>query len=158
MDAFDYAKRMELDGIRLYEEELNRTKNPGLKTILNMLIQQEKKHYDLFDFMSKSTDVDMTKASFKGIKNIFDEIKDKGEVFPKEELDFYDKILKIEEDSETFYRKMAQDIEDENVKAQILQIADEEHKHFIIINNLIMMVNRPNSWVEDAEFNHLEDY
>ncbi|MDA3850867.1 MAG: hypothetical protein PF447_06310 [Spirochaetaceae bacterium] len=36
--------------------------------------------------------------------------------------------------------------------------ADEEHRHYHLIDNIEELLLRPKQWVEDAEFNHLEDY
>lgn len=158
MDIFEYAKQMEIDGKKLYEAEIQKTQNPGLQKILKMLISQEEEHWRMFDAMQKGTAVEPHKASFKGMKNIFQEMQDSGTELPGEQLDLYRKILEIEEKSEKFYREAAEKEQDAERKEQILGVAQEEHNHYVIIHNIIEMVNRPNSWVDDAEFNHLEEY
>ena len=157
MDVFEHAMKMEIQGKKMYEDLLEKTKDEPIKTLLRMLINQEDQHFKTFEYMKNSNTIEnLEKANFSGIKTIFEKMKD--EEFPKDQLDFYDKILKVESDTEEYYRDIAQTQTDEKIKNAILQIASEEHSHYIIINNIIMMINAPNSWVESAEFNHLEDY
>lgn len=37
-------------------------------------------------------------------------------------------------------------------------MAGEEKRHFFILENIIDFVSRPQSWLENAEFNKLEEY
>jgi hypothetical protein len=37
-------------------------------------------------------------------------------------------------------------------------VAGEEHKHYLLLERIIDFVSRPEQWLEDAEFYHLEDY
>ena len=153
MDVFEHAMKMEIQGKKMYEDLLEKTKDEPIKTLLRMLINQEDQHFKTFEYMKNSNTIEnLEKANFSGIKTIFEKMKD--EEFPKDQLDFYDKILKVESDTEEYYRDIAQTQTDEKIKNAILQIASEEHSHYIIINNIIMMINAPNSWVESAEFNH----
>jgi di/tricarboxylate transporter len=39
-----------------------------------------------------------------------------------------------------------------------LLMPKEEKKHETIMRNLVDLVNRPNTWLDDAEWYHLEDY
>ena len=68
-----------------------------------------------------------------------------------------EQILEIEHKSEDFYREHARE-QEKLIRDQMELIADEEQKHAIIIHNLIRMIERPDTWVEDAEFNNLEEY
>ncbi|MBR9690587.1 ferritin family protein [Candidatus Woesearchaeota archaeon] len=158
MDAFAFAMKMETEGILMYEKILSKTTNPGLRSILQMLIGQEKQHYHLFEYMKDSADADMKKVSFKGIKTMFEKMREKGEKLPDDQVKMYKRIQKVEEDSEKTYKEIAEKVDDEGVKQQILTIADEEHRHAEIMHNIIEMITRPDFWIEDAEFVHLEEY
>jgi hypothetical protein len=37
-------------------------------------------------------------------------------------------------------------------------LADEEKKHMILMENLIEFVSRPDTWLENAEWYHLDEY
>lgn len=148
---------MELDGKALYEEHLSKTTNPGIQRILKMLIAQEEDHYKIFIEMEKNSNIPEVKQhSFADVKNIFADMKT--ESFGSEQADFYDKARAIELKAEKMYKDLAQEQTDDNIKRQILAIAAEEHKHAVILHNIAEMIRRPNQWVENAEFHHLEDY
>ncbi|MGV8169709.1 MAG: hypothetical protein ACP5N3_06680 [Candidatus Nanoarchaeia archaeon] len=158
MDIFEFAKKFELDGKKRYEEQYAVEQNAGIKEILKMLIDQEQHHYEALDAMEKSEKYhDYKKASFKGVSNLFEDMKDELDKVSKEHVKFYKLILEIEKKSEAFYLKHAEEYEGD-AKKILLLLAKEEHNHVIIIENIIEFINKPSTWVEDAEFNHLGEY
>lgn len=155
MELFEIAKKMELEGKALYEDQAKKTKDEGIKTILLMLAEQEQEHYKIFDALQKKQPIKIKKESFKGITDFFKGLRDD---LPTDQIEFYEKILKIEKDSQEFYIELAKKQEDVCSKEIIERIAREEHKHWIIIKNMIDYIKRPDQWVEDPEFHHLEEY
>lgn len=161
MTVFEYAKKMELDGKALYEGELAKTENEGLKTILRMLAKAEQNHYDIFDAMEKSKTPEALKpVSFTEIKNIYQQMKEKGDYFniKASQAEFYEKALGIEEKTEEFYRSEAAKTGDSKVKDLLLLVADEEHRHVKLMSAMFHMVNRPNEWLTNAEWTNLDEY
>jgi rubrerythrin len=158
MNVFEYAKKMELDGINYYRKEAELTKHSGFKEILKLLIRAEQKHYDFFDSLQKDCAAEkLPKFPDEKVKNIFQQMmKDKENFdFSEEEVEIYRKALEIEERSEKFYRDEAEKAENAKVKEQLLQIADEESKHRLIVDGMVECINRPNQWVEHAMFSWL---
>jgi rubrerythrin len=96
-------------------------------------------------------------ASFAGVKTVFEEMKEELDRISKDHVKFYKTILEIEKKSEEFYAKHAEE-QDGPVKEILLKLAKEEHGHVIIIDNIIGFINKPNTWIEDAEFNNLGNY
>ena len=43
-------------------------------------------------------------------------------------------------------------------KDVFLKLADEEKKHYFLLGNIIEFISRPEHWLENAEFHHLEEY
>lgn len=154
-DLFEMAKTMELEGQQLYESQAKKTNAEGIKNILLMLAEQEKDHYKIFDALQKNQPVKIKKESYKGITNVFKEVKDN---LPTDQLEFYEKILGVEKKSQEFYEDLAKKQDSQEIKEILERIAHEEHKHWVIIKNLIDYIKRPEQWVEDPEFHHLEDY
>jgi len=159
-DVFEYAKKMEMDGKKMYEEELAKTENEGIKNILRMLVDAEDNHFEIFDNMQKKQKTPVKHMSLKEVKNIFQEMKDSGEevVCSHDHLEFYQKLKNVEEETEKFYRDEADKAEDADVKEVLNEIADEEHRHVILMDNLAEFAKKPQQWVEHAEFNHMEEY
>ena len=54
MNVYEYAMKVEKDGERYYRELASKMDEPGLKSILNMLADEEVKHYVVFDKMNKN--------------------------------------------------------------------------------------------------------
>ena len=73
-------------------------------------------------------------------------------------LDNYRKAQDIEKKSEDFYRTKAKVAKSDEQKSVLLKIADEENKHFHLLDNIIDFVQRPKRWLENAEWNNLEEY
>jgi rubrerythrin len=49
-------------------------------------------------------------------------------------------------------------VSDAHQKNILSAIADEEQKHWITMENVVKFLDRPNHWLEDAEWSNLEDY
>jgi rubrerythrin len=64
----------------------------------------------------------------------------------------------MEVDSYKFYTEKAEETDNPDVEKSFKRLAEEEKKHERIIDNIIEMVNRPNTWLEDAEWNHMDEY
>jgi rubrerythrin len=70
----------------------------------------------------------------------------------------WEMALDVEKKSESFYREKSNEVEDAGHKVIFNKIADEEHRHWVTIENVIQFLRRPKAWLEDAEWNNLEDY
>lgn len=159
MNIFEYAMKMEKDGEKYYRELSEKVDNTGLKSILTMLAEDEVKHYDIFKSMSKKTNPSMQQTDvLKKSRNIFTEMKMKEIGSEIGQKDMYKKAQDIEKRSQEFYEQKASEVHDPIQKELFLKIAEEEKRHYFLLENIINFVSRPETWLEDAEFNHLEDY
>jgi rubrerythrin len=161
MDIYEYAMQMEKDGEKFYRELAAKTSSPGIKNILTMLADAEVKHYNLFQNMKNNEKIgSITDTSLlENVKNVFVKLREEKQ-FEAEvpELDLYKKAQEIEKKSRDFYLEKAGEVTDDSQKTALKKIADEEHRHFNILENIITLVNRPNIWLEDPEWYHLEEY
>jgi rubrerythrin len=160
MDIFDYARQMEKDGESYYRELAGRTGNAGLKSILTMLADEEVKHYDAIERIGAARPNAAATTVLTDAKNVFAQMKESGQgrdVDP-EQTELYRKALDIEKKSQDFYETKADEVEETYQKGVFLRLAEEESKHYFLLENIIEFVSRPETWLEDAEFNHLEDY
>lgn len=161
MNIYEYAMKVEKDGEKYYRELASKTDNVGVKSILNMLADEEVKHFMVFDKMNKNQvvpsqpNVDI----FKNTQNIFQKMREENTSprFTQDQIEFYKGALRSEENSYTFYTEKASMLEDGEQKEAFLRIAEEEKAHFVLLENLVEYVSAPESWVESAEFNHLSE-
>ena len=161
MTVYDYAMKVEKDGERYYRELAAKTDDVGLKEILTMLADEEVKHYVVFEKMSKSQNLPLQQEIdiFAHTKNIFQKMKEKNKSFhfTTDQVDFYKTAVKSEESSYKFYTEKALMLEDEEQKKVFLRIAEEEHQHMILLENLVEYVSFPERWIESAEFDHMDE-
>jgi len=161
MKPYDYAMQMEKDGESYYRDGAARSANKGLRNILTMLADAEVKHYDLFRQMKENTPVTIEDTTILGdVKNIFVTMRDQGglEGLAVSEIELYKRAQEIEKKTEEFYLQQAGEVEDSAQRDSFSRIAEEEKKHYLILEQIIEFVSRPNHWLENAEWYHLEEY
>ena len=161
MNIFDYAMQMEQDGEAYYRELAGKCQVQGLKKILNMLADDEVGHYNTFKNLKEGTGAELSaSAVLENAKNVFQEIKDTetGFDFDVSEIDLYNKAIDIEKKSEDFYREKANEVEQPGVKDILLKVAEDEKKHRFLLENTVEFISRPKTWIENAEFHHLDEY
>jgi len=160
MNVFEYAMQMEKDGEEFYRRLAQQTTNKGLKTILTMLADDEVKHYNAIKKMQSEKPEIPGTTILSGAKNIFVQIRDSGEDFDLDikQIDLYTKAQEIEQKSWDFYLQKANETTDETHKDVFLKLTDEEKRHYFLLDNIIKFVSRPEHWLENAEFYHLEEY
>lgn len=162
MNVFDFAMSMEKDGKAYYEKLARETRLDGLKTIFTQLAEDEQKHYEIFQELKSKG-----KASAKPESLALDRAK---KIFPdlptddlvlKEglsDLDAYQHAMQLEADSFRLYEETAAGEKDPEIKALLLKIAEEEHKHFNILGNIYHFVNAPNQYLAWGEFSNLDEF
>jgi rubrerythrin len=161
MDIYEYAMKMEKDGENYYRELAGGTNKKGLRNLLTMLADAEVAHYNLFRKMKDCEKVEPADSAILGdAKNIFMKMKEEKDVAGLDipQLELYKKALEIEKKSEDFYREKAGEMKDEIQRKIFLKIAGEEKVHYFIVEKIIDFVSRPQTWLEDPEWYHLEEY
>ena len=160
MNIFEYAMQMEKDGEEYYRQLAGKTANKGLQTILTMLADEEVKHYKTIEKMKTAKPEMVETTILPDAKNIFIQIKESSKNFDYDtgQIQLYKKAQDIEEKSRDFYLEKANEVEEEYQKEIFLKLADEEKKHYFLLENIIEFVSRPETWLENAEFYHLEEY
>ena len=160
MDIYKYAMQMEVDGRDFYLDMMKKTNNKGLKNILTMLADSEAKHYNVILDMQKNdkTEFSADTEVLTNAKNIFMKMKEKKDIdVDVSQAEFYKKALKTEADSRKFYLERADEEEDSHRKEIFLNLAEEERKHCVLLENMIGFVSQPADWLENPEWYHLDE-
>jgi rubrerythrin len=157
MDILEFAINMELDGQKYYEEQAKFFHQEGLKAIFDMLADEEKAHAELMKNKRLGLPLHLAEPVRQGLQNVFSSISAfKSDI--KEEpdpIDAYRMALEKERQSIDLYKKLL--LEGGSVELFHFLIRQEE-KHYEILEELVKLVDRPNSWVESAEFGIREEY
>ena len=159
-NIFEYAMQMEKDGEDYYRQLAQKAGNKGMKTILTMLADEEVKHYNALEKIQTQKTQIAESEILTDAKNVFVQIKESGESFDFDinQAELYKKARDIEEKSRDFYKQKANEVAEEYQKELFLKLAIEEQKHYILLDNIIEFVSRPEHWLENAEFFHSEEY
>jgi len=161
MDLFEFAMEKEKYAEHFYRELADRTDNTGLKNILNMLAGEEVKHYETVKAMQnqasgKPAATDVLKHAEKTFAKMRDGAKHFD--FDISEADLYRKACEIEKKSRDFYLQKAGEAKDSNHRTILKQLAEEENKHLVLVQRLCDFVARPETFLENAEMYHFDDY
>ena len=155
MNVFDFAMKMEMDGKGYYEKLAAETPVVGLKNIFLSLAQDEQKHYDIIKELKSGADPAIAETNvLEDTKNLFQNLMAQRSVVAglKKDLDGYEHGMKIEAESVKFYEAMARKEQNEGVAKLLQKIADEEKKHFEIMENLYDFVLAPQNYLAWGEF------
>ena len=164
MNVYEFAMQMELDGKSFYEEHAKKMDQPALKKIMLQLADDEHKHYELFKAMRDGKKAEYEEGQkttiLASVKNVFQHLKSENKdfTFPANAKDCWVEAREVEKKAEEFYREKAGELSDPNQKSIFNRIADEEHKHWVTMENVIQFLDKPSNWLENAEWSNLEDY
>ncbi|MDN5360650.1 MAG: hypothetical protein PWQ84_1713 [Thermotogaceae bacterium] len=164
MNIYDFAINFEIENRKLYEEFAEKSGNEHLRGVFLRLAKAEKKHENIVRQLKEKKKVDevetdilsSAKDAFESISKDLESTED--DIFPQQQVDVYKKAKEMEVDSYKFYTEKAEETDNPDVEKSFKRLAEEEKKHERIIDNIIEMVNRPNTWLEDAEWNHMDEY
>ena len=161
MEVYDYAIQMEKDGESYYRSAVAKVAHKGIRTILTMLADDEAAHCHIIENMKKGekTHLGGTKTIAR-VKNIFLKMAESDDysMVHLSEIDLYRKAQDIEQKTMDFYREKADKAVDAYEKAVLLKLADEEKRHYFILENIVEFVSRPEQWLENPEWYHIEEY
>ena len=160
MGILEFAMQMEKDSEQFYRDFASQTENKGLRTILNMLADEERKHLSIVEEMKTGMPTAVETNILDDVKNVFVEMKQTGTFLEPEitQIQLYTKAQGMEQKSVDFYKENAEQVKRQYQKALFLKLAEEEKKHYFLFENIIEFVSRPQTWLENAEFCHLEEY
>ncbi|MFA5570997.1 MAG: ferritin family protein [Sphaerochaetaceae bacterium] len=159
MDIFDIAIKMEVEGATFYRELASRSQVDGFKAIFTMLAEDEDRHKETFEAMKENRSVPPSSADASvRAAQIFKQFSKDEILQHTSEIELYQKALDIEQRSIDYYNEQLEATEDTAQKRIITKIIEEERRHYELIDDIIVMVERPERWVEDAEFGVREEY
>ncbi|WP_303868891.1 ferritin family protein [Acetobacterium wieringae] len=161
MNTIEFAIKMEVDGEKYYREQAENNQDNSLNAVFLLLADDENGHATLLkNELAKITYDLADNKTLADTSNVFKkrgEFKNKFEKIPNQ-LDVYRMALEMEKDSIELYQKLYSESTDEQTKKLFGYLVKQEEKHFNIFDNLITLVERPEEWVEDAEFGIREEY
>lgn len=161
MEIFDYAMKMEKEGEAFYLILASNAMNKGLKDIFNLLAKEEAKHYQIFKAMKEENKIQFQELSLLSVvKSIFKTMKEENVIFDGNlaQKEACIKAQELEKKSEEFYLEKSKQVTHNEQKIIFQKIAAEEKQHYWLLDNLIEFLKKPEIWLENAEWNHFDEY
>ncbi len=165
MNVYKFALEFEKEHKEFYRKQAETVKNESLKHVFNELADEEEKHERIVKQISEGDKIDHIESEIlPKVRDAFKDISIKSkanksdQVVPVTQVDVYREAKEMETKSYNFYKEKAEETDIAFVKKAFKKLAREEKKHETILTNLIELVNRPNTWIDDAEMYHIEDY
>ena len=161
MNIFEFALEKEKFSEEYYRDLANRANHVGIKNILTMLADEEAKHYRTIEQMRTETPEQVTDTPLlERAREVFEKMRvsPRKFSFPVTEAELYRRACKIEEQSKKFYLERAEKAQDPGQQQVFKILAQEEDKHLYLMENIYSFVSRPETFLENAEMYHFNDY
>lgn len=161
MDMFAFSIQMEKDAEALYRKMAEGAPVAGIKKVLLMLAEDEARHRVAIEQLQKKVAVTPAQGVALDIKTVFDEMKQDENTLQisVDAVDDYQKALDIEKRGIEFYKEKFAETEDADSKKLFEVLMRQETYHYKTVENLLDMVQKPQWWAENAEFDpHNNDY
>lgn len=159
---WETAKKMESEGIAFFKKLSLETTVEELKGLFTFLANEEQNHLEIFQKLEAKQNISFSSQenSLAVAKGIFAKIQPNFSEDDKfaDSSSIYKKIKTMEADAVTYYSSLLEKVENEEEAAVLKQIIKEEKRHEKLFDALIDFVSKPNQWLEDAEFNHLDNF
>jgi rubrerythrin len=162
MNFFEKAKEMEDQTQNYYTELAEKCEsNEGLKYILKKLVMDHEQHGKKFQQMTNDNCTELeSAAAFESTIKFFRDLQEKQETFSCDinQVNMYKHAKELLEKKIDFYQKGKEELDCDKNQAVLTEIIEEEKHHKFVLENIIEIVSRPQTWIENAEFTHIESY
>ena len=161
MDVLQFALEMEQEGERYYGEQAAAFAGTPLQTVFDLLAKDEAKHADILRGKMDGTAYELKvneqlssrESLFSGMKDYKPLAKEK-----PDQAELYHAAMELEQRSIDLYTELRAKAADEKTETLFDFLVQEETRHHQILEDMFRFVNRPNEWVEAAEFGLREEY
>ncbi len=161
MDILDFAMKMEKDGEEYFLDQAGKVEDKNAARIFTLLAREEQKHYVVFKKYKEGISEKLDSDFVKDVKTIFQTMKEKNESFIKKDDRIIEALLhglEIENKSIGYYVQKMNETDDLKLQQILLILKREEDKHYSLLSSMIDYYMKPQIWIEQAEFSHLDHY
>ncbi len=164
-DIYQFAIDFEQENQEFYRECADNAENERLKSVFVELAQEEEKHEKIVRELAEEkageeeVESDIVPRAREAFEKIAEDFQEQGsESLTVDQVDIYREAQELEQKSSNFYTEKAEETDREDVRKAFKKLAAEEKKHEEILENIIEMVNKPQTWLDDPEWYHLDEY
>ncbi len=159
MITIDFAINMELEGQKYYLEQADINKDNALNIVFTILAASEKEHALLLTKFKENEKFDLNDNFIQPeFKPVFRDLKNFRKEHTEKQLDCYRLASSQEDKSIQLYQDMLAKAVEPQEKELFEYLISQEKEHLALFEELVIMLTRPEEWVESAEFGIREDY
>lgn len=163
MEIFAYTVELKKEKEAFYRQLSHDAVYEGVRELFGLLADEEARHREAIEEMEKRVNVKLDPTTIKkDASGVFEkmqaEVNKEEPAFEHRTLKLYDKALQYEEKAEALYLQKSREATDSCQQEMFRKIATDEREHKAVIQALIDFVSKPERWLENAEWYHLEEY
>ncbi len=158
MKLLDTAIEMEREGAAFYDALTLEAEDDGLKKICSILADDERRHERIFRALRDGVAGDEVALDPLEAETLLSALDPDAFRETDSQKELYERALEIELKSIEFYTEGLETLDRKEDAVIVKRIIREERRHYDILDTIIMMLNRPDRWVENAEFGNREEY
>ena len=158
--VIEQAIHLEATAEANYRDAVRRTSDPGAGKILELLADEECEHAKILRRMSDVVNLEDSNVLENAMTWVRGVVEG-GLPTISSDVDLLEvlrRAMDIEQMTEAFYREQGSEAEDEEIESLFGRLADIEKAHFLFVGSLVEYFDRPNEWIENAEFGLREEY
>ena len=160
MSTLQFAVKMEMDGQKYYQEQADNFSDLPISKVFRILAKAEYKHAALIKKFASGEEMNLSDHVSVDDKHVFSDlapyVQDVSSI-PRQ-LDVYRYAMEIEQKSIDLYVGLKEKSNQKDEKKLLDFLIEQEKSHYALFENLSEMVQRPEDWVEDAEFGNRKEY
>jgi rubrerythrin len=156
MAVLDEALKLEQRAKKYYTEAQDRLSDPSAKKILGLLAAEEGKHEKALEAMQKNAEEPLGSSDLlvKARGLVEGAMKDgqakiSSDASMREVLQ---KAMEIEQATRRFYLEQSTAVTAPGLRELFVRLAAQEETHYFLVSSLAEYFDRPQEWVESAEF------
>ncbi len=162
MDLIEMALDLEQKTIGTYQDLAAQcASHAGIRRILQMLVDDHNEHLKSLTRMRDQQGFESeSPAVFREIRGMLEKIQHAKDTFSCDidQLNLYRKALDQVGEKKRLYAQIREKLKTDDGRRLMDSLIKQEDKQAFVLNNIIEMVERPQLWLEDAEFSHLDEY
>lgn len=160
MNILEFAINMETEGEKFYRDIAEGNKGNELYPVFIALAEDELRHAQTLIAKKEGIETALEDSRIQGMANLFKNKKQfasETKIMPSQ-LDSYRKALEKEKESIDLYSRFLAESEDIFETDLFGYLVEQERMHYNLIEDMIFLLEKPESWVESPEFGIREDY
>lgn len=162
MDFLAFALEMEDKIIQNYKKLAEQClPHEGIRRILMMLVDDHEKHVSTLNKMKDKPELEVEDSpTFKEAAQLFTKMREEKQTFScdMDQLQLYREARALLQKKHDLYLEMSKKFNSDAALPMLNILITEEKRQMKVLDNIIEMVSRPQYWLDNAEFFHLDEY